>query len=99
MKSYAVIMNVGRGCVIVEAALIAALEQRRIRGAALDVFDKEPLPEGHPFYRLDNVLLSPHSADHTVGWEELAMLIFLENFDRFRTGLPLTNVVDKKSGY
>ncbi len=99
MKRSAVIINVGRGPVIVEAALVAALEERQIRGAALDVFDKEPLPEGHPFYRLDNVLLSPHSADHTVGWEELAMRIFLENFERFRTGQPLTNVVDKKAGY
>jgi phosphoglycerate dehydrogenase-like enzyme len=99
MKSSAVIVNVGRGPVIVEEALIATLEQRRIRGAALDVFNKEPLPEGHPFYRLDNVLLSPHSADHTVGWEELAMQIFIANFERFRTGQPLTNVVDKKAGY
>jgi phosphoglycerate dehydrogenase-like enzyme len=99
MKSSAVIVNVGRGPVIVEEALIAALEQRRIRGAALDVFDKEPLPEGHPFYRLDNILLSPHSADHTVGWEELAMQIFIANFERFRKGQPLSNVVDKKAGY
>jgi phosphoglycerate dehydrogenase-like enzyme len=99
MKSSAVIINVGRGPVIVEAALITALEQKQIRGAALDVFDKEPLPEGHPFYRLNNVLLSPHSADHTVGWEQLAMHIFLENFERFRNGQPLTNVVDKKAGY
>jgi phosphoglycerate dehydrogenase-like enzyme len=99
MKSSAVIINVGRGPVIVEQALIAALEQKRIRGAALDVFDKEPLPEGHPFYRLDNVLLSPHSADHTVGWEQLAMQLFLENFERFRNGQPLTNVVNKKAGY
>jgi phosphoglycerate dehydrogenase-like enzyme len=99
MKSSAVIINVGRGPVIVEEALVAALEQRRIRGAALDVFDKEPLPEGHPFYRLDNVLLSPHSADHTIGWEELSMQIFLANFERFRNGQPLTNVVDKKAGY
>jgi len=99
MKSSAVIVNVGRGPVIVEEALVAALEQKRIRGAALDVFDKEPLPAGHPFYRLDNVLLSPHSADHTVGWEQLAMRIFIANFERFRNRQPLTNVVDKKAGY
>jgi phosphoglycerate dehydrogenase-like enzyme len=99
MKSSAVLINVGRGPVIVESALIAALEQRRIRGAALDVFDREPLPEGHPFWRLDNVLLSPHSADHTIGWEQLAMQIFVENFERFRNGEPLTNVVNKKAGY
>jgi len=67
MKSSAVLINVGRGPVVVEAALIDALSHHRIRGAALDVFDVEPLPAGHPFYSLDNVLLSPHSADHTPG--------------------------------
>src|ERR1700722_11989258 len=60
MKNSAVIINVGRGPVIVESALIAALTEKRIRGAALDVFDVEPLPGGHPFYKLDNALLSPH---------------------------------------
>lgn len=99
MKSSAVILNVGRGPVIVEKALIAALTARRIRGAALDVFDEEPLPPGHPFYALDNVLLSPHSADHTPGWADQAMLVFLDNFERFRNGQPLRNVVNKEAGY
>lgn len=99
MKQSAVIINVGRGPVVVESALIAALEQGRIKGAALDVFDTEPLPAGHPFYRLSNVLLSPHSADHTVGWADLAMNKFIENFERFRNGQPLENVVDKSAGY
>jgi phosphoglycerate dehydrogenase-like enzyme len=99
MKSTAVLINIGRGPVIVEDALLGALEERRIRGAALDVFDHEPLPEGHPFYRLDNVLLSPHSADHTPGWEAAAMEVFLDNFDRFRQGQPLRNLVDKRLGY
>jgi len=99
MKSSAVIINVGRGPVIVESALIAALSEKRIRGAALDVFDVEPLPDGHPFYKLDNVLLSPHSADHTVGWEELALRGFLKNYERFSKGEPLEDVVDKKAGY
>jgi phosphoglycerate dehydrogenase-like enzyme len=99
MKSSAVIINVGRGPVIVEQALIDALTEQRIRGAALDVFDVEPLPEGHPFYKLDNVLLSPHSADHVVGWADSAMNQFIENFERFRSGQPLENVVDKKAGY
>jgi phosphoglycerate dehydrogenase-like enzyme len=99
MKTTAVIINIGRGPVIVEQALIAALSENRIRGAALDVFDQEPLPAGHPFYHLENVLLSPHSADHTVGWAESAMRIFVENFERFRNGEPLVNVVDKKAGY
>jgi len=99
MKSTAVILNVGRGPVISEAPLIAALSSKRIRGAALDVFDQEPLAEGHPFYRLDNVLLSPHSADHTAGWADLGMKAFLDNFTRFRNGEPLRNLVDKKAGY
>jgi phosphoglycerate dehydrogenase-like enzyme len=99
MKSSGVIINVGRGPVIVEPALIAALTEKRIRGAALDVFDVEPLPAGHAFYRLDNVLLSPHSADHVVGWADSAMNQFIENFERYRSGQPLENLVDKKAGY
>jgi phosphoglycerate dehydrogenase-like enzyme len=99
MKPSAVIINVGRGPVIVESALIAALEQGRIKGAALDVYDTEPLPSGHAFYRLPNVLLSPHSADHVVGWFDLGMNKFIENFERFRDGQPLENLVDKRAGY
>jgi phosphoglycerate dehydrogenase-like enzyme len=98
-KTSAVIINLGRGPVIVESALVAALTARKIRGAALDVFDEEPLAAGHPFYSLENVLLSPHSADHTVGWADLAMHVFIENFERFRAGQALLNVVDKKAGY
>jgi phosphoglycerate dehydrogenase-like enzyme len=99
MKPSAVIINVGRGPVVAEPALIAALEQGRLKGAALDVFDTEPLPEGHPFYRLPNVLLSPHSADHTIGWANLAVEKFIDNFARFRDGRELDNIVDKKAGY
>lgn len=99
MKPEAVILNLGRGPVIDEAAMIRALTERRVRGAALDVFDREPLPEGHPFFQLDNVLLSPHSADHTHDWLELAMRFFIEQYDRFLKGVPLHNVVDKKLGY
>jgi phosphoglycerate dehydrogenase-like enzyme len=99
MKPSAVVINIGRGPVIDERALIAALEQGRIRGAALDVFEVEPLPAGHPFYTLKNVLLSPHSADHTVGWQNRAVDFFLENFARFYKGEPLENVVDKHAGY
>jgi len=99
MKPSAVLINVGRGPVIDEAALVEVLREKRIRGAVLDVFDKEPLPEGHPFWELDNVLLSPHSADHTPGWTDNAMEFFIENFERFRTGEPLENIVDKRVGY
>jgi phosphoglycerate dehydrogenase-like enzyme len=99
MKPSGILINVGRGPVVDEAALVDALRQKRIRGAALDVFDQEPLPDGHPFYSLDSVLLSPHSADHTPGWIEGAVEFFLENFELFRRGEPLRNVVDKHAGY
>lgn len=99
MKPSALIINVGRGAVIDEAALIHALESGKIRGAALDVFAVEPLPGGHPFYKLDNVLLSPHTADHIQDALENAVEFFLENFERFRKGEPLQNVIDKHAGY
>jgi phosphoglycerate dehydrogenase-like enzyme len=99
MKPNAVVINVGRGPVIDEAAMLKALTEGRIKGAGLDVFEREPLSPGHPFYKLENVLLSPHSADHTPDWLEQAMRFFLQNFERFRKGEPLKNVVDKKLGY
>jgi phosphoglycerate dehydrogenase-like enzyme len=99
MKRTAVLVNVGRGPVVDEAALGDALEHGRIRGAALDVFETEPLPAGHPFWRLPNVLLSPHCADHVPGWVDEAMRVFLRNLDLFRRGVPLPRVVDKGRGY
>jgi phosphoglycerate dehydrogenase-like enzyme len=99
MRPSAVLINVGRGPVVDEAALVAALQEGRIRGAALDVFDKEPLPADHPFYRLENVLLSPHCADNTPGWLESSMRFFLQNLERFRKGESLLNLVDKTRGY
>src|SRR5437867_2225059 len=99
MKPTAVIMNVGRGSVIDEAALIRALESRRIRGAALDVFSSEPLPPGHPFWQMPHVLLSPHTADRVERFLDPAFDCFFENLDRFRKGSPLLNVVDKHAGY
>jgi phosphoglycerate dehydrogenase-like enzyme len=99
MKPAAVLINVGRGPVVNEEALLSALLNRQIKGAALDVFDQEPLPHGHPFYNLENVLLSPHCADHTPDWLDQAMQFFIAQFNRFRTDEPLLNVVDKKLGY
>ena len=99
MKKNAVVINVGRGPTIDEPALIKALSENRIRGAALDVFDQEPLPQGHPFYSLENVLLSPHCADHTPDWLDNALRFFLSQLERFRSGQRLLNVVDKKLGY
>jgi phosphoglycerate dehydrogenase-like enzyme len=99
MKPSAVILNVGRGPVIVESAMIEALRTRRIRGAALDVFDVEPLPANNPLWSLDNVLLTAHCADHVEGWVESAVVFFVRQFARWRSGEPLQNVVDKRSGY
>jgi phosphoglycerate dehydrogenase-like enzyme len=99
MKKTAVVINVGRGPVIDETAMINALSANQIKGAALDVFDEEPLPKGHAFYKLENVLLSPHCADHTTEWLDDAMRFFLAQFERFQRGEPLLNVVDKRLGY
>ena len=99
MKKSAVFINIGRGATVDEEALADALAAKQIRGAALDVFETEPLPEEHPFWSLENVLLSPHGADHTADAHERAMLFFLENLRRFRSGEPLENVVDKSEQY
>lgn len=101
MKPSAIVINVGRGPVIDEAALIRALQEKRVAGAALDVFETEPLKPDHPFWDMENVLISPHCTDRTrdPDWLDLSMQCFLENFDRFVKGQPLLNVVDKKAGY
>jgi phosphoglycerate dehydrogenase-like enzyme len=99
MKAAAVLVNVGRGPVVDEPALVEALEHGRIRGAALDVFETEPLPAESPLWRLPNVLLSPHCADHVPGWVDEAMRVFLRHLERFRHGEVPSGVVDKTAGY
>ncbi|MEO8025194.1 MAG: D-2-hydroxyacid dehydrogenase [Bryobacteraceae bacterium] len=99
MKPTAVLINVGRGTIVDEGALIRALQEKRLKGAVLDVFAKEPLPPESPLWDLDNVLISPHCADRTPGWIEGALEVFMENFERFVKGEPLKNVVDKHAGY
>jgi phosphoglycerate dehydrogenase-like enzyme len=99
MKRTAVIVNIGRGAVIDEVALVSALQRGLVRGAALDVFEREPLPPGHPLFALPGVLLSPHTADHTPTWRHEAMDCFLANLRRFLAGEPLANVVAKSGGY
>jgi phosphoglycerate dehydrogenase-like enzyme len=99
MKSSAVLMNIGRGPVVDESALLGALQAGAIRGAALDVFDTEPLPSEHPFWGMPQVLLSPHTADRVEGFLNPAWESFLENLNRYRDGQPLINVVDKQAGY
>lgn len=99
MRPESIFINIGRGATVQESALINALEQRRIRGAALDVFETEPLPGDSPLWRMENVLLSPHCADHTATWEQESAQFFVENFARFLNGEPLKNLVNKETGY
>jgi phosphoglycerate dehydrogenase-like enzyme len=101
MKPTAIILNVGRGPVIDEAALVRALLNKQIAGASLDVFEHEPLPENSALWRMDNVLISPHCTDHTENpdWLDLSMQVFIDNFNRYQNGEPLENLVDKKAGY
>jgi phosphoglycerate dehydrogenase-like enzyme len=99
MKPSAVIINIGRGPVIDQAAMVRALESRQIRGAGLDVFEKEPIPPPDPMYKLENVLLSQHCADHTKDWLDQAMSFFLQEYEHFCNGQPLENIVEKHLGY
>ncbi|MCX6594690.1 MAG: D-2-hydroxyacid dehydrogenase [Acidobacteria bacterium] len=99
MKPRGVFLNIGRGAVVDEAALIDTLQRRAIKGAALDVFEVEPLPKESPLWLLDNVLLSPHCTDHTDTWQFETVQFFVDNFHRFVKGEPLENVVDKEAGY
>jgi phosphoglycerate dehydrogenase-like enzyme len=99
MKDGALLVNVGRGKLVDEEALVAELKRGRLRGAALDVFAHEPLVEGHPLWGLPNVLITPHvSAVTRSFWEREAALI-VENLERWFTGGTLRNLVDKRAGY
>jgi D-2-hydroxyacid dehydrogenase (NADP+) len=86
MKPNAFLINVARGGVVDEPALVEALERGEIAGAALDVFSQEPLPEDHPFWTLDNVLLTPHTAGFHVGYADEALPTVEENLRRFLAG-------------
>ena len=99
LRSNAVLINVSRGAVVDEGALVDLLRAGKIRGAALDVFETEPLPADNPLWDLENVLISPHSADHTADAHERAMQFYIENLRRFQRGEPLENVVDKDQMY
>ena len=92
MAEGAHVVNVGRGEVIVEAQLVAALQHGRLAGAFLDVFEHEPLPVESALWSLPNVIVTPHSAGHSIGNEERVAAIFLENLRRFAEGKPLLHV-------
>jgi phosphoglycerate dehydrogenase-like enzyme len=99
MRPDAFLINCARGAICDEAALVRALTQRRIGGAALDVFVDEPLPSEHPLWRLPNVILSPHISGLSLRYAERAAMIFEENMRRYLAGEPLVNAVDKVRGY
>jgi phosphoglycerate dehydrogenase-like enzyme len=99
MPPRARLINVGRGALVVTDALVAALRAGRLAGAALDVVDPEPLPPGHPLWTAPNVVLTPHNSGDVRGWTAELQKQFIANFRRYRSGLPLHNVVDKRRGY
>ena len=99
MKPTARIINIARGAVIDEAALIAALKAGRIAGAALDVFEQEPLPPDSELWGLENVILTPHISGGTPVYMQRAVALFCDNLRRYLDGQPLLNTVDVQRGY
>lgn len=99
MKPTAWLVNLGRGGVVDDAALIDALTQRRIAGACLDVFSAEPLPPESPYYGLPNVILTPHVAGAFPELNEMDREYFIMNLRRYLAGEPLVSVVDRTRGY
>ncbi len=99
MKPSAYFINIGRGKSVVTADLLAALNQGEIAGAGLDVTDPEPLPEGHPLWKMPNVIITPHSSSPSDRMTERFWLLVRENLRRYVLGEPLLNLVDIKRGY
>ena len=99
MKPDACLINVGRGPLVDEPALAAALREKKIGGAALDVFPKEPLPADSPLWDVPNLLITPHTAALTDKLWERHYALFSENLRRYLHGQPLLAVVDKHKGY
>lgn len=99
MKPEAVLINISRGELVDEGALVAALEGGRIAGAGLDVFAQEPLPESSPLWSMPNVLITPHNSGSNPYYNERAVAIFADNLARYMQGEPLKNKVDKERGY
>ena len=97
MKSTAWLINIARGAVVNESALLEALEQKRIAGAVLDVFDREPLPPSHPLWRVDNVVVTPHISGPST--PDAIAPVFNDNLARYLAGRPLRHVVDRQQGY
>lgn len=99
LKRTGVLINLSRGCLVVEDALIGALKEGRIRGAGLDVYHQEPLPEDHPLWKLPNVLMTPHVSAVTTGFWRRQTDLIVENLSRYFSGGTLLNLVDKEAGF
>jgi phosphoglycerate dehydrogenase-like enzyme len=99
MKPGAVLVNVARGALVDEPALIEALHSGQIRAAGLDVFEKEPLPADSPLWAMPNVLLTPHIAGLHPAHDAHLISLFTENLQRYLAGQPLLNLVDVAAGY
>lgn len=99
MKSTALFVNIARGEICDEAALIRALQEKQVVGAILDVFQQEPLPDDHPFWQLPNAIISPHCSGLTTSYAQRAAQVCEENLRRYLEGAPLYNCVDKDREY
>ena len=99
MKPKAWLLNFGRGHLIRDADLIAAVKARKIAGAVLDVFRQEPLPADHPFWRTDGILVLPHMGGSHPQRHRFVARLFVDNLQRFLKGEPLKEVVDRSAGY
>jgi phosphoglycerate dehydrogenase-like enzyme len=99
MKPTAYLVNIARGAIVDEGALVRALREEWIAGAGLDVFEQEPLPSDSPLWGLENILISPHVAGFTPRYDARATALFAENLSRYLSGEPLLNLVDKARGY
>jgi phosphoglycerate dehydrogenase-like enzyme len=93
MKPHALLINIARGELVDDRALVSALKEGWIAGAGLDAYAIEPLPRGHQLWHMDNVIVSPHVSGATGKYDERAAALFAENLRRYLTGLPLLNVV------
>jgi phosphoglycerate dehydrogenase-like enzyme len=99
MKPSSVLINIARGAIVDEPALVRALREGWIAGAALDVFEEEPLPHESPLWTMDNVIISPHVAGFTPHYDDRVTALFAENLRRYVSGGPLLNRVDREREY
>jgi phosphoglycerate dehydrogenase-like enzyme len=98
MKPGAVLINISRGGIVDEAALVSALREGPLRGAVMDVFASEPLPKESELWALPNLVITPHTGD-IQGWQKKVTELFCENLARWYEGAPLRNLVDPERGY